>query len=72
MTFRNSDFYINDKERFERPSAVKEDKKMGKSRGKRRKMFRLIYIVLTFFFIAIQKITKIDKNFCTDLIFFSV
>jgi len=41
--------------------------KMGKSQGKRWKILRLIYIVLIFF-IVIEKVAKIGKNFCTDLI----
>jgi len=67
---KSGDFSINDKERSERPAAVKEDK-LRKDRKKSWKngwkILRLIYIV-SIFFIVIKKMQKIDKNFCTDLI----
>jgi len=63
MTFKNGNFYISDKERFGRPTAVKEDEKMGKSYGKRRKILRLIYIVLIFFYYNKKNNEKSARTF---------
>jgi len=55
--FKNGDFDINDKECSGHPTVVKKDElqKMGKSREKRWKILRLIYIVSIFFNLNLKK-----------------